>query len=47
MRWTFNVTCNGKKGNAQRIVMGKPERERTLRRSVLTWQEIIEWMLGM
>jgi hypothetical protein len=32
-------------GRDEMLVMGKPERERTLRWTGLTWQERIEWML--
>jgi hypothetical protein len=39
------MTCNGEKGNAQGLVMWKPERERTLIRTGLTWQDTVEWML--
>jgi hypothetical protein len=45
MRWAGNVAIIGKKRNAYRILMGKPEGKRQLRRSRHRWKNNIKLYL--
>jgi hypothetical protein len=42
MTWAGYVACMGKKRNAYRILMGKPEEKRPLRRCTHRWLNDIE-----
>jgi hypothetical protein len=41
MRWVGHVTCIGEKRNAYRILVGKPEGNRQLRRPRHRWEDNI------
>jgi hypothetical protein len=41
LRWTGHVSCMGEKSNAFMILVGKPERKRTLRRPTHRWENNI------
>jgi hypothetical protein len=42
MGWTKNVACIGEKGNAYRILVGKPGGKRPLGRSRRRWKDHIK-----
>jgi hypothetical protein len=39
MRWAGYVACTGEKRNAYKILVGKPERKRPLRRPRRKWED--------
>jgi hypothetical protein len=42
MRWAGHVTCMGDKRNAYRVLVGKPEGKRPLRKSRRRWEDNIK-----
>jgi hypothetical protein len=46
MRWAGHVACMGGMRNAYKILVGKPEGKRPLRRLGIDGSIILGWMLG-
>jgi hypothetical protein len=45
MRWAWHVACMGDERNAFKILVGKPEGKRPLRRTRCRWQDNMKMVL--
>jgi hypothetical protein len=46
MRWAGHVALMGEMRNAYKILVGRPEGKRSLRRPRHKWEVILEWLFG-
>jgi hypothetical protein len=46
MRWAGHIAHMGETRNAHKILVGKPENNRSLRRLRCIWEFILRWILG-